>query len=90
MDSDDNILLVDGSHSVKKFTLDGEFIKTVGEEGSNVLEFKCPTGIAVHPHSAKVYVADTDNHRIQILNLTFSGKLEAVLRSLEITMGRGF
>ena len=76
MDSDDNILVVDGSHSVKKFTLDGEFIKAVGQEGSIPLEFKCPTGIAVHPHTAKVYVADTDNHRIQILNsdLTFSGE----------------
>ena len=76
VDSDDNILVVDGSHSVKKFTLDGEFIQAVGREGSSSLEFKRPTGIAVHPHNAKVYVADTDNHRIQILNsdLTFSGE----------------
>ena len=76
LDSDNNILVVDGSHGVRKFTLSGEFIKAVGREGSNPLEFNCPTGIAVHPHTAKVYVADTDNHRIQILNsdLTFSGE----------------
>ena len=76
IDSDDNILVVDGNHSVRKFALDGEFIKAVGKEGSSPLEFKRPTGIAIHPHTTKVYVADTDNHRIQILNcdLTFSGE----------------
>ena len=76
VDSDDNILVVDGNHGVKKFTLDGEFIKGVGGKGSGCLEFERPTGIAVHPLTAKVYVADTDNHRVQILNsdLTFSGE----------------
>lgn len=76
VDSDDNILVVNGNHTVRKFTLDGEFIKEAGKEGSNTLEFKHPTGIAVHPHTAKVYVSDTDNHRVQILNsdLMFSGE----------------
>ena len=76
VDGDDNILVVDGTHSVKKFTLDGEFVQAVGQEGGSPLEFKRPTGVAIHPHNAKVYVTDTDNHRIQILNsdLTFSGE----------------
>ena len=37
--------------------------------------FKSPVGIAVHPVTGRVYVADTGNHRIQILNenLNFIG-----------------
>ena len=34
----------------------------------NSLQFQYPYGIAVHTHAGKVYVADTDNHRIQVLN----------------------
>ena len=30
--------------------------------------FKSPVGIAVHPVTRRVYVADTGNHRIQILD----------------------
>ena len=31
-------------------------------------------GVAIHPHSKKVYIADNNNHHIQILNpdLSFS------------------
>ena len=37
--------------------------------------FKSPVGIVVHPRTHRVYVADTGNHRIQILdeNLNFIG-----------------
>lgn len=31
------------------------------------LNFKSPTGISVHPQSKAIYVADADNHRIQVL-----------------------
>ena len=30
--------------------------------------FRGPRGIAVHPHSKKIYIIDTHNHRVQILN----------------------
>ena len=71
VDVNDSILVVDGNHRVIKFTSDGEFVKAVGRKGQSPVEFNCPTGIAVHPQSAKVYVADTDNHRIQILSSDF-------------------
>ena len=72
--SDGNILVADGNHFISKFTLDGKFIKMVGEMGSNALEFKRPMGVGVHPYTTQVYVADCENRRIQILNsdLTFS------------------
>ena len=75
VDSDSNVLVVDGNHCIKKFTASGKFVASVGREGNNRMEFKRPTGIGVHPHTSKVYVTDAQNHRIQILNpdLSFCG-----------------
>ena len=44
-----------------------------GTYGNGELQFQYPRGITLHPYSNKVYVADSDNHRIQVLNfdLTF-------------------
>ena len=53
------------------FTIAGRFVKSVGERGNKQLQFNYPSGIAVHP-SGKVFVADTDNHRIQVLNSDLS------------------
>ena len=43
------------------------FVKSVGEKGESELEFDHPSGIAVHP-SGRVFVAEINNHRIQVLN----------------------
>ena len=59
------------------FCPNGKSVKRVGIRGSGSLQFSSPHGIAVHPQSNnKIYVADTANHRVQILNedFTFSGK----------------
>jgi tripartite motif-containing protein 2/3/tripartite motif-containing protein 71 len=72
VDDDGNILVVDsGNNRIQKFTSAGKFIKAVGKGGKKPLEFSNPYGIAFHQ---KVYISDTHNHRIQILNpdLTFS------------------
>ena len=73
---DDHILVVD-CHRVQMFTLDGKLVKSVGQEGNAPLQFCFPFDIAVHPVSHQVYVADTNNHRVQILNhdLTYSHML---------------
>ena len=75
VDGDSNILVVEGTaHRIQKLTSTGNFIETVGKKGNKLLEFSEPIGIAIHPLSKKVYVADRNNNRIQILNpdLTFS------------------
>ena len=75
VDDDGNILVVyDNNSRIHKFTSDGKFIVAVGRRGNQPLEFINPIGIAIHPLNKKVYVADCNNHRIQILNpdLTFS------------------
>ena len=59
---------------VKKLSSTGKLLQTVSKSGHKTLQFSYPRGIAVHPHTHKVYVTDTWNHRIQILNsdLTYS------------------
>ena len=73
--SDGNILVVDSSnHRILKFSADCLFLTAVGTKGSNPLQFSSPSGIAVNKSNNKVYVVDTKNSRVQILNsdLTFS------------------
>ena len=77
VDSDGNILVVEkAKNRIVKFTSDGDYITGVGKHGNQELEFDWPKGIAIHPKSRRIYVADDRNHRIQILNpdLTFYGK----------------
>jgi tripartite motif-containing protein 2/3/tripartite motif-containing protein 71 len=72
VDDDGNILVADSRNNrIQKFTLAGKFIKAVGKGGTQPLKCSIPYGIAFHQ---KMYVSDTHNHRIQILNpdLTFS------------------
>ena len=73
--SSDNIVFIASAHCVTKFTLEGQFIASVGSEGSGRLQFNIPFAIAYNDTNNKVYVCDTLNHRITILNLdlTFHG-----------------
>ena len=76
VDVEGNILVVDGfNHRIQKFTEGGEFLTAVGTKGNGPLQFKYPYHIALNASNNKVYVADANNHRVQILNfdLTFSG-----------------
>ena len=75
-DSAGNILVVDGdNHRIQKFTAEGKFLTAVGRKGYQMdMEFYYPNGVAMNHKDKKVYVCDTANHRVQILNenLTFS------------------
>ena len=73
--STDNTVFVVTDHCIKKFTLEGQFIASVGSRGSGRLQFDTPLAIAYNGINNKVYVCDTFNHRITILNtdLTFHG-----------------
>ena len=73
--SSDNIVFVAADHCVKKFTLEGQFIASVGSFGNGKLEFDTPWAIAYNSTNNRLYVCDTLNYRITILNhnLTFCG-----------------
>ena len=69
VDDDENILVADSYNSrIQKFSANGQFITSVGCFGAKPLQFNCPTGIAIHPINKRVYVSDSSNHQIQILN----------------------
>ena len=66
--SPDNTVFVAANHCVKKFTLEGQFIQSVGSKGSGQLQFQFPWAIAYNNTNNRVYVCNTGNHRITILN----------------------
>ena len=69
VDARGHILVADsGNHRIQQFSSSGSPIRTVGTRGNGPLQFHFPVGIAVHPLNHKVYVAESDNHRIQVLN----------------------
>ena len=69
IDSGGNILVADYyNRHIQQFSPTGKHLNTVGSKGSGPLQFQYPAGIAVHPHTQRVYVADNGNHRIQVLN----------------------
>lgn len=71
--SSDNTVFVAANHCVKKFTLDGQFIASAGSKGSGNLEFEAPFSVAYNSTNNKIYVCDTGNDCIVVLNhdLTF-------------------
>ena len=69
---DNNIIVTDAiNNSIQKFTMEGEFLAIVGSEGNGKLQFNYPAGVCVHPNG-KIFIVDSDNHRIQVLNSDFS------------------
>ena len=74
--SHDGHILVTDNHRLQKLTFEGDCVKSVGssEKGNGRLQFSIPTGITVHPTTGQIFIADSINHRIQVLNndLTYS------------------
>ena len=70
----DNLILVTDDHRIRKITMDGKCIASVGEKGRDKLQFNTPSGVTVSPITGQIYIADRYNHRIQVLNqdLSFS------------------
>ena len=52
---------------IHKLTIGGEFLGTFGQKGSDVGQFNGPWAINISPEG-KVYVSDTENHRIQVFH----------------------
>ena len=75
--SNDGHILVTDKHRLQKLTTDGVCVQSVGSSnhGYRPLEFKLPIGIAVHPTTGQIFVADYGNNRIQVFDgadLSFS------------------
>ena len=72
--TNDGHVLVTDHHRLQKVTFDGVCVKSVGgsECGSGQLQFYYPAGIAVHPTTGQIFVADENNHRVQVFNADLS------------------
>ena len=74
VDKNDHLYITElHTFNIKKCNPNGDIIKSVGFPGQGTLEFMSPMGISINPQSGRVYIADMENHRIQVLNsdLTF-------------------
>jgi DNA-binding beta-propeller fold protein YncE len=76
VDGEKNILVVDSwNQLLQKFTPECKHSSSVCITSSKHLQSSLPTGVAFNASNNKVYVGNTDNHHVQVLNsdLTFSG-----------------
>ena len=58
--------------SLNIYSLQGNFLYTIGKEGGGELEFKDPRGITVSTEWRRIYICEFDNNRVQCLNLDLS------------------
>ena len=69
--SGDNVFVADtATDSISVFSDNGNFQFKFGKVGSSDDEFRNPSGMIVDDDEDILYVADTENHRIQIFELT--------------------
>ncbi|XP_011407495.2 PREDICTED: E3 ubiquitin-protein ligase TRIM71-like [Amphimedon queenslandica] len=68
----DGCLLMTDEYSILKVSMDGKLLKDIGCKGSGKEQFNNPFGITIDENTGKVYVADLENHRIQVLNRDYS------------------
>lgn len=68
IDSEGHIWATDtGNDRIQVFTMQGEFVKTVGSSGKGEGQFDEPVGIDI-AKDGSIYVADMYNRRVEILN----------------------
>ncbi|KAI8420146.1 hypothetical protein MSG28_008717, partial [Choristoneura fumiferana] len=54
-------------HCIHVFNKDGEYSRSIGQKGSRAGMFRSPEGIATDNANHQIYVVDTGNDRVQIL-----------------------
>jgi tripartite motif-containing protein 2/3/tripartite motif-containing protein 71 len=64
----DNCLIIADDQTIKKISMDEKLIAQRGDDKQNLFNF--PWGVAVSPQTGDIYVADSNNHIVQVLNST--------------------
>jgi sugar lactone lactonase YvrE len=76
------IYISDDANRVLVFDLDGNFIESVGTNGSGINQFYNPHGITVDKNTHTVYVADVHNHRV--VSMTTGVRIKNVVAGLDV------
>ncbi|KAL9658193.1 hypothetical protein ABK040_013105 [Willaertia magna] len=63
-----NELIISDLYCITIFTIDGQFIKSIGKEGNRKGEFYCLKGFIYDIVNNQYIICDFRNHRIQIVN----------------------
>lgn len=68
VDGQRNIIVTYKNHCLRKFAPDGRFLTMAGGvEGGGLQQFSVPAGVTYNASNDLLYVADSGNHRIQVL-----------------------
>lgn len=79
VDPEKRIWVLDGVNSrVVGFSSQGKYLTEFGRKGSNAGEFKSPLGLSIDSRGF-LYVADSKNHRIQVLDERGNQRLEVYI-----------
>ena len=75
-----------GGHCLNEYTAEGKFLKSVGKQGKKKLEFNHPRGVTASIDEDRIYACDSENNRIQCLNLnlTFNSVISDIPHLLDI------
>ena len=69
VDNNGFIYVADSNHHITKLDKEGQDVKSVGGKGDKKMQFNNPSGIAFSNKTGNLYVTDTYNRRIQVLNV---------------------
>ena len=72
LDREGNIIV--GEDTIRKYSPEGQLLASVGTQGTGPMQFDDPIDMAINIRNNKIYVLDSGNDRVQVLNfdLTFS------------------
>ena len=56
-------------HQIWKFSSEGDYLETIGGFGSDMGLLNTPCGLCVTGDGASIYVAEEENHRVQVLSI---------------------